>query len=171
MSSAILTKMGLGALDIGYLFIGLFVLVLVLLVLTIILLVQNNKLKKKYNRFMQGAKAKSLEKEIQDLIEEVDNLSKASKSQKKEINDLYRKHRSTFQKMGLIKYDAFKEMGGKLSYGLALLDEDNNGFIINSVHSSAGCYSYSKHIKDGKSEIDLSEEEKIVIEEAIRQGN
>lgn len=167
MSSNVLTKMGMGNMDIGYLFIGLFALTLILLIVVIVLLVQNQKLKKKYNRFMQGSKAKSLEKEIQDLIEEVRNLGESSKAHERDIKNLYKKHQGAFQKMGLIKYDAFKEMGGKLSYGLALLDENNDGFIINSVHSSAGCYSYSKSIKGGKSEIELSEEEKQVISQAL----
>lgn len=61
--------------------------------------------------------------------------------------------------MGLVRYDAFNQMGGQLSYSLALLDENNNGFIINSVHSTEGCYSYSKEIRNGDNSISLSQEE------------
>ena len=60
---------------------------------------------------------------------------------------------STFQKVGIIKYDAFNQMGGKLSFSLALLNENDDGFILNSVHSSDGCYSYTKIIKNGKCKI------------------
>ena len=67
---------------------------------------------------------------------------------------------SAFQKIGIIKYDAFNQMGGKLSFSLALLDENNNGFIINSVHSAEGCYSYTKEITSGECKIDFSEEER-----------
>ena len=66
---------------------------------------------------------------------------------------------SAYQKMGLVKYDAFNQMGGQLSFSLVLLDENNNGFIINSVHSSEGCYSYTKEIKLGQCAIDLGAEE------------
>ena len=66
---------------------------------------------------------------------------------------------SAYQKMGLVKYDAFHQMGGQLSFCLALLDENNNGFIINSVHSTEGCYSYTKEIRLGESEISLGKEE------------
>ena len=65
---------------------------------------------------------------------------------------------SVYQKMGLVRYDAFSQMGGQLSYSLALLDENDNGFIINSIHSTEGCYSYSKEIKNGDN-ISLSAEE------------
>ena len=77
----------------------------------------------------------------------------------KDINNLYKKHESAFQKMGLVKYDAFHQMGGQLSFSLCLLDDNNNGFIINSVHSTEGCYSYTKEIKAGESAIDLGVEE------------
>ena len=76
---------------------------------------------------------------------------------------------STFQKIGIIKYDAFNQMGGKLSFCLALLDENNNGFILNSVHSTEGCYSYTKQIIQGKSKIDLGKEEAEALQMAIGQ--
>ena len=66
---------------------------------------------------------------------------------------------SAYQKMGLVKYDAFNQMGGQLSFCLAMLDENNNGFILNSVHSTEGCYSYTKEIKKGECAIDLGKEE------------
>ena len=59
-------------------------------------------------------------------------------------------------------------MGGKLSFALVLLDENNDGFILNSVHSSDGCYSYTKRIINGDSQIILSNEEKVAVERAIR---
>ena len=66
---------------------------------------------------------------------------------------------TTFQKVGLVKYDAFPQMGGKLSFSLAMLDEKNNGYIINSVHGSDGCYTYSKEIRAGKCDLVLGTEE------------
>lgn len=64
-----------------------------------------------------------------------------------------------FSKVGLVKYDAFNEMGGKLSFSLALLNESNDGFVMNAVHSREGCYTYMKEIVGGNSIIVLSEEE------------
>ena len=60
-------------------------------------------------------------------------------------------------------------MGGQLSFSLALLDENNTGFIINSVHSTEGCYSYTKEIRNGTSAIDLSAEEAEAL--AMAMGN
>ena len=77
-------------------------------------------------------------------------LKANTEKNKKDIRTLYKNMESAYQKMGLVKYDAFNQMGGQLSFSLALLDENNNGFIINSVHSSEGCYSYTKEIKLGQ---------------------
>ena len=69
---------------------------------------------------------------------------------KTDIRILYRALRSSYQKVGIVKYDAFGEMGGKLSFALTMLDNDNNGWILNSMHSRDGCYTYIKEIVRGE---------------------
>lgn len=99
---------------------------------------------------------------------EDNRLIKASmEKNRKDIENLYRKQEGAFQKIGIIKYDAFNQMGGQLSFSLALLDENDNGFIINSVHSAEGCYSYTKEIKNGLCDISLGEEEKKALDMAM----
>ena len=73
--------------------------------------------------------------------------------------------------MSIVKYDAFKEMGGKLSFSLALLDDTNNGFIMSSVHTNEGCYTYVKEIIKGESFVVLSNEERTALEEAKNRRN
>ena len=73
----------------------------------------------------------------------------------------------TFQKIGLVKYDAFQQMGGQLSFSIALLDQRNNGFILNSVHSTDGCYSYTKEIKNGECALSLGKEEEEALQIAL----
>ena len=68
--------------------------------------------------------------------------------------------------MGLVKYDAFDNMAGELSYSLALLNSDNSGFVISSMHSKEGCFSYAKEVIKGESYIALSKEEKEAIAKA-----
>ena len=58
-------------------------------------------------------------------------------------------------------------MGGQLSFALAMLDRKNNGFLLNTVHNREGSYTYVKEILDGKSEINLSEEEEKALNKAI----
>lgn len=167
MNSAFFTSIGLGSLDIGYVLVGLLIAFIILLILIIVQMNTTNKLKKRYNKFMRGKEVKSLEKEIIGLYEDNKFLKIATEKNKKDISIIYKKLESAFQKVGLVKYDAFNHMGGKLSFSLALLDENNNGVIINSVHSADGCYCYSKDIKNGQCSISLGEEEKQALDIAI----
>ena len=145
--------------DSDYIIIGLLAFCLILLVLVIVNMVQTNKLKKKYRSFMAGKNAKSLEDTLITRLEQVDKLLTANAANEKNIKKLFDNMKFTFQKVGLVKYDAFNEMGGKLSFSLALLNESDDGFVMNAVHSRAGCYTYVKEIVAGNSIIVLAEEE------------
>lgn len=165
--SNLLDSMGLGNLDIGFVFIGMAVIVLILIILYIIQIIQTGKLRKRMDKFMLGRDATSLEKDIIGLYEDNKFLRINVDKNKKDIRTLYKNMESAYQKMGIIKYDAFRQMGGQLSFCLALLNENNDGFILNSVHSSDGCYSYTKEIKNGECAISLGEEEKQALEMAM----
>lgn len=116
---------------------------------------------------MQGKDAKSLEMDIIGLYEDNKFIKTSVEKNKRDIRDLYKKLESTFQKIGIVRYDAFQEMGGRLSFSLVLLDENDNGFVLNSVHSTEGCYSYTKEIKNGQCDITLGEEEKQALDIAM----
>lgn len=171
MNSAFLNQIGLGSFDLGYLAIGVVVLAVFVLILLILLIVQinkSNKLKKRLDQFLLGKGGNSLEEDIAELYEDNKYLKNSSEKNREDIRTLFKRMESVFQKMGLVRYDAFNQMGGQLSYSLVLLDENDNGFIINSVHSTEGCYSYSKEIRSGDNNISLSKEEEEAL--AIAKG-
>ena len=149
----------------------LIIIMLVLLVLAIaglvVVLVMHIKLKKRYDRFMLGKNAASLEEEIQDLFEINKAVVEKVKENRKDIRKLYKKLTKAFQKIGIIKYDAYQQMGGLLSFSMAMLDEDNDGFILNSVHSTEGCYTYTKEIVNGECQLELGNEEKMALDKAV----
>ena len=169
MNSKLLEAIGLGNLDIAYILIFMLVCIIALAVIVIIQINQNKKLRLRYEKFLQGKNAKSLEDQITELCQVHDILKKNSDIHKKQIKDLYKKHRTAFQKFSIVKYDAFNEMGGKLSFAITLLDGNNSGYIINSMHSREGCYNYVKEIVKGESYIELSEEEAESLDNAIFQ--
>ena len=152
--------------DSDYIIIGLAVFCLILLILVIVNMTQTNKLKKKYNSFMSGKSAKSLEDTLIARLQQVDRLLSANEANEQSIKTLFANMKFTFQKVGLVKYDAFDQMGGKLSFSLALLNESEDGFVLNAVHSREGCYTYVKEIVGGNSVIALAEEE----QEALRMA-
>jgi hypothetical protein len=159
-------------LDLGYVLIGLAGFTLLLFILIIILLVKQHKLNKKYKKFMLGSEAKDLEGRILERFSEIDALKIESKKIKSKIESISDNLIIAYQKIGVVKYDAFKEMGGKLSFAIALLNDNNDGFILNSMHSSReGCYTYIKEIIKGESFVVLAEEERRALDEAINSRN
>jgi len=154
-------------LDMGYVLLGLAAFSLFLFVLIIILLVKSRKLNKKYKKFMNGANGENLESLFLRRFSEVDELKIESKKIKTKLDKVSDNLLIAYQKIGIVKYDAFKEMGGKLSFTVAILNSNNDGFVINSMHSSReGCYTYIKEIIKGESFLVLAEEEKLALEEA-----
>lgn len=153
--------------DSDYIIIGLSAVVLILLILIIVNIAQMRKLKKAYKVFMSGKNGKNLEDTLIKRLDQVDTLLEANNENEKTIKSLFEAMQLTYQKMGLIKYDAFSEMGGKLSFSLAMLDVRNNGFIINAMHTREGCYTYIKEIVDGNSIIVLSDEEQKALDRAM----
>ena len=166
MYESILNNLGI---DLGIVLIVLIILMIIFIILIIWLIIKNNRLSNKLNSFMSGRDGASLEKNIYALYEDNKMLKEHMMKHRKDINNLYKKHESSFQKMGLVKYDAFHQMGGQLSFSLAILDENNNGFIINSVHSTDGCYSYTKRITEGKCKLALGKEEEEALSRAITE--
>ena len=125
------------------------------------------KLKKKYRIFMSGENAQSLEDTILKRMDQIDELVDSDKENKQKIQTVMDHLDQTYQKVGLVKYDAFNEMGGKLSFSLALLDGDDSGFVLSSMHTQDGCYSYLKEIIHGQSHATLSNEERDALEMAL----
>lgn len=153
----------------AYILIGMVALIFVLLIFAVTILIKQHKLTMKYTKFMEGSNGKTLEKVILDRFTDIDKLKVDSSRIHEELDEIKDNLLITIQKIGIIKYDAFMEMGGKLSFALALLDKNNDGVIINSVHSSReGCYTYLKEIIKGESFLELSGEEKQALEEAVK---
>lgn len=97
-----------------------------------------------------------------------DHKPKANTSKDK-VSEQASGKEGNYQKIGIVKYDAFQEMGGNLSFVLTLLDANDNGFVLNVMHSREGCYNYIKEIVKGESYVELSSEETESLEKAIFQ--
>ncbi len=155
-----------------YCILGIGAFIVLILLYNIILSVKLSKLNKKYKKFMTGATGENLEAQFLSRFADIDNLKTETKDMNKELGKVKENLLITYQKVGVVKYDAFKEMGGKLSFVLALLDKNNNGILMNSVHSSReGCYTYLKEIIKGESFLELSEDERKALDMAKNSNN
>ena len=144
------------------------VIIIILMIMLIVTRVKLKKMKKNYDVFLSGKDAKSLE---EVMIKKFNLLSLVDES----VKDIYTRIEAidknlliTYQKMGMVKYDAFKETGGKMSFVLCLLTKQNNGIILNCMHSNVdGCYTYIKRIENGVSKMTMSKEEEKALEQAL----
>ena len=127
------------------LIVGFSILSLVLLIVVIICIVKLNKLYRRYDIFMRGKDAETLEDTIMDIMDEMEELQEKDRSSK----------------------NAFKGMGGNLSFVIAMLDNKNSGFILDVVHSREGCYIYLKEVEEGATEVLLGGEEQEALEQAL----
>ena len=173
VNSNLLNQLGLGSIDIGYILLILLILILILLIMVIVMLNKISKLNKRCNSFMKGKAGKSLEQDIVRLYEDNQLLKDGMNENKRNIRSISKQLTKAFQKIGIVRYNAFQTMGGNLSYSLALLDENDDGFILNTIHSTEGCYSYTKDIVNGTCNITLSPEEQKAITMAmtVKQNN
>ena len=152
-----------------YISIALSVCCFVLLVLVIISLCKLKTLKRRVDSLTRGKDTESLEDIILSYLQRVESLEEGEEITRAALTAIKDNLKITYQKKGLVKYDAFREMSGALSYSLALLDKENNGVLISSMYSREGCYTYAKDIVNGESKINLSEEEAEALKQAMNQ--
>ena len=164
MNSSILNSLGF---DPGIILVLLMVLMVFVLLYLVRVSMKLSRFLKRYRIFMKGKDAVSLEKAFSQKFLEVDRLIEVTKNQYIEINKLKDILARTTNKIGIVKYDAFPDVGGKLSFALAMLDESNSGFVLNAIHSREGCYTYIKEIVKGESYIVLGQEEKDALRQAV----
>ena len=142
-----------------FIVIGLIIITVLLLIMNLILLSSVNKLEKKYRKMMRGVNNKNLEEVINDNL---DNIEKAlEKSEMK----------GCVNKIAIMRYKAFEDIGSDLSFSVAILDSFNDGVIITGIYSRHDSTTYAKPIDKGISRYDLSEEEIHVLNEAINSKN
>lgn len=164
MEGSILNNLGF---DPVYIILAQAILTVILLITVIVCIVKIKKMYRRYDYFMRGKDAETLEDIIIDQMEDIQELKSQDRANKDNLRTTNKNMRSSFQKFGMVKYNAFKGMGGNLSFAFALLDYTNSGFVLNSVHSREGCYLYLKEVDRGQTETLLGNEEKEALEQAL----
>lgn len=144
------------------------VIVLVLTVITIVALVMAVKTNRKFQRFTQGIQVENVEELLQSNAELLRELENTSESMKEDIRKLECDLAFAIQRVGIVKYDAFDDVGSHLSFSLALLDQFKNGVVITSIYGRDFTTIYGKSVKYGKSEYPLSKEEEDAIDRALK---
>jgi len=119
-----------------------------------------------YNRLKKGVKNGNLIKILDDILAKQKQNAKMILDFEKTIANFDTKSLKNIQKVGLVRFNPFDEIGGDQSFSLCLLDGLNDGFIVTCLHARDRSRVYAKAIKDGKAKIDLSKEELKSLDEA-----
>ena len=139
----------------------------VLIVLTAIQIGKTKKLERRLSLFMQGKDMVSLEGVLQRVIEDNQKVKVQLKNNVDEIVKINENLLTAYRKTGIVKYNAFPGLAGKVSSSIALLNNENNGILITSIHGTDGCYTYVKEIMNGKSINPLTKEDEEALKKAL----
>ncbi|MFI3173674.1 MAG: DUF4446 family protein [Bacillota bacterium] len=155
-----------------YVVCGLIVVVFLLIIFTISLAMQLKKQRKRYDMFMGKGRRPStnLETKLENFFRETKEIDAKYGKLLDMVTDIDQTLTQNIQKVGLVRYNPFTEMGGNLCFALALLDGKDNGVVINGIHSRTGSFTYAKSIEMGVSIYLLSDEEIQAVELAKKNA-
>lgn len=133
-----------------------------------VLIIKLSNIQKKYNTFLKKlGNGKDIYEDLETYMYRVEKVEKQNSEILLGIKNLEEDLAKCIQKIGIVRYNAFKDTGSDLSFALALLDDKNNGVVLNGIYSREMSNIYAKPVKDGVSSYTISEEEKQAIEKAV----
>ena len=146
--------------------------IIILFVVFIILLVNNVKMNNKYKNFIKKlGNGKNIEEDLENIMYKVDRVEKQNAEIMNFCKGLDEDLSKCIQKVGIVRYSAFKDTGSDLSFAVALLDENNDGVVFNGIYSREMSNIYAKPVEKGNSKYTLSNEELQAIDRAINSNN
>lgn len=147
---------------------GLILAVILLFSLCIILFLKIGRERKRYDIFMGTSRRPdmNLEMKINSYFESVESIEQKYSKLLDMVTDMDAIMSENIQKVGIVRYNPFDEMGGNLCFAVALLDANDNGVVLNGIHGRTGSFTYAKPIELGVSTYVLSTEELKAIETA-----
>jgi len=152
-----------------YILASFLLLIVIVFIISMIILARLSKLEKKYAKFMKGMDGKSLEEVVLRHIDNMENVSLKAKELEEEMDRLDNRLKLCIQKVGIVRFNAFDDVGSDLSFSIALLDHNDDGVVITSIYGRNDCTTYAKPIERGNSRYTLSAEELLAIERAIKK--
>ena len=146
----------------------LFIIVIILSVLYITSVINLKKLRTSYSKFMNKlGNGNSIEEILKEYIKRVEKVEAKNEEIISYCKVIDENIKRCTQKIGIVRYNAFKDVGSDLSFTLAILDDYNNGVVLNGIYARDSSNIYAKPIEKGQSKYILSEEEKEAVNKAI----
>lgn len=152
-----------------FIVIGLLIITILLFIIVLMLINSVNKLEKKYRKMMRGVNNKNLEQLINSKIDDIEKAVTNSEKSLEECESIRENIKGCVNKVAIMRYKAFEDIGSDLSFSIAILDDYNDGVLITGIYARSDSTTYAKPIDKGISRYDLSEEEMHVLNEAINK--
>ena len=144
------------------------VITILLVIGFIVMIARLTSINKKYRNFLNKlGNGKNIEEDLENYMYRVERVEKQNTEITTYIKNLDEDLTKCIQKVGIVRYNAFKDTGSDLSFALALLDENNDGVVLNGIYSREMSNIYAKPVVNGKSSYTVSEEEQQAIDKAI----
>lgn len=144
------------------------VITILLVIGFIVMIARLTSINKKYRNFLNKlGNGKNIEEDLENYMYRVKRVEKQNTEITTYIKNLDEDLTKCIQKVGIVRYNAFKDTGSDLSFALALLDENNDGVVLNGIYSREMSNIYAKPVVNGKSSYTVSEEEQQAIDKAI----
>jgi hypothetical protein len=124
------------------------------------------KTEKRLKRFFIGKKAKDLEDTIITLENDITKLKQSKEKAEKEISVINQKLKKSIRGLETIRFNPFPDQGSNQSFAIGMLNEEEDGVVLSSLYSRERMSIFAKPIKNGKSEYELTEEEKEALKKA-----
>lgn len=153
----------------AYIIVGLSIIILIMLIMLISLARSISKLDTKYRKLTRGINNKNLEEIIVNYLDNIDEVKEIAHDVKNRQDNIDEKLKECFQKISILRYKAFDDVGSDLSFSIALLNENNDGVIITGIYGRHDSTVYAKPIDEGISRYDLSDEEEEVLQNACNK--
>lgn len=148
------------------------ILLIVLLISYVVLIIKTSNLNKRYKQFMKKlGNGKNIEEDLENYMYRVEKVERQNSELHLICKEMGNQLSGCVQKIGIVRYNAFKDTGSDLSFALALLDEDNTGVVMNGIYSREMSNIYAKPVEKGNSSYTLSDEEAEAINKAINSNN
>jgi hypothetical protein len=104
---------------------------------------------------------------FKELLSEIEEVKRREEILQRNFRDLSKEGLGHIQRIEILRYNPFDDTGGDQSFSIVMLDGKFDGLVLTSMHSRSGTRVYAKLVKEGKSEMELSKEEKQVLKKAL----
>jgi len=151
--------------QIGIIVVG--IIALAALALSIALALRTGRMKRQYRVLSAADGRASFVEVVARKTEEVSELRDDVARLTAELRGTQGELREAIRHIGLVRYDAFGDMGGRMSFSVAMVDDHGNGFVLSTIHARSESRSYVKELRGGMAEVSLSPEESAAVADAV----